>query len=280
MNAGTRDPRGAGEPGSSVTGTSLTNAAGHRPPPKLLDRLGHALRVRHYSPRTEQAYRYWVRRFILFHGKRHPSGLGAAEIEAFLNHLAVEEQVAASTQNQALNADHLSLPPRAAARYASARASGSRAQAAAPAGRADTARGASVLARLEGTSRLVAGLLYGSGLRLLECLELRVKDVDFEQAEIRLRDGKGRKDRVTPLPRALVEPLRTQLRRACATCTRGSRAGLRRGAAAVRAGAEVSERRARVGLAVRLPGDEPRSRTGRAAPSGAITTTRRRCSAR
>jgi hypothetical protein len=72
--------------------------------PKLLDRLGHALRVRHYSPRTEHAYRYWVRRYILFHGKRHPDQLGAAEIEAFLNHLAVDEHVAASTQNQALNA--------------------------------------------------------------------------------------------------------------------------------------------------------------------------------
>jgi integrase len=119
-------------------------------------------------PRTEETHRHWVRRFILFHGKRHPSALGAPEIAAFLNHLAVEEHVSASEVQ-------------------------------------------AILVGLEGRVRLIAGLLYGSGLRPLECHTLRVKDVDFGRLEIRVRDGKGRKDRVTPLPRSLVEPLRAQL---------------------------------------------------------------------
>ena len=141
--------------------------------PKLLDRLAHALRVRHYSPRTEHAYRYWVRRYILFHGKRHPDQLGAAEIEAFLNHLAVDGHVAASTQNQALNAvvflyrrvllrdlpqlEHLirARKPRRLPVVLTPR------------------EVRDVLDAVRGTSRLVAALLYGSGLRLLECLELR-----------------------------------------------------------------------------------------------------------
>jgi integron integrase len=199
MNSPPEGPGGTGE------------AAARSRPPKLLDRLGHALRVRHYSERTEHAYRYWVRRFILFHGKRHPEELGAAEIEAFLNHLAVEDEVAASTQNQALNAivflyrrvllrdavqlEHL-IRARKPRRLPVVLTRGEVRE---------------LLDRLHGTSRLVAGLLYGSGLRLLECLELRVKDVDFEQQEIRLREGKGRKDRVTLLPQSLVEPLRLQL---------------------------------------------------------------------
>jgi integron integrase len=195
------------------------------PGPKLLDRLGHALRVRHYSPRTEKAYRFWVKRFILFHDKRHPVELGAPEIEAFLNHLAVDDEVAASTQNQALNAivflyrrvlllDYPKLEglirarkPRRLPVVLSPR------------------EVRAVLDRLDGTSRLVAGLLYGSGLRLLECVRLRVKDVDFEALEIRLRAGKGNKDRVTPLPRALVDPLTAHLARVRAMHEDDLRAG-------------------------------------------------------
>jgi len=183
----------------------------HPPAPRLLDRLGQAIRVRHYSPRTEVTYRHWVRRFILFHGKRHPSGLAAPEIAAFLNHLAVEEHVSASTQNQALSAIVFLyrnvLEQEAPLLEDLVRARKPRRL---PVVLTASEVGA-VLERLEGTIRLIASLLYGSGLRLLECLQLRVKDVDFERLEIRVRDGKGRKDRVTPLPRTLIEPLREQL---------------------------------------------------------------------
>lgn len=166
--------------------------------------------MRHYGPRTEAAYVGWVRRFILFHGKRHPRELGAPEISAFLNHLAVEGQVAASTQNVALNAivflyrrvleteapqlEHLvrARTPRRLPVVLTVR------------------EVRAVLAQLEGTSWLVAGILYGSGLRLLECLELRVKDLDFERCEICVRRGKGHRDRVAPLPRTLAEALLAQ----------------------------------------------------------------------
>ena len=154
-----------------------------------------------------------MRRFILFHGKRHPDQLGPPAIESFLNHLAVEEHVAASTQNQALNAI-VFLYRRVLLRDvpqldALVRARKPRRL---PVVLTVTEVRA-VLERLEGPTRLVAGLLYGSGLRLLECLELRVKDLDFERLEIRLREGKGRKDRVAPLPRRLVDPLRSHLAR-------------------------------------------------------------------
>jgi integron integrase len=152
-----------------------------------------------------------VRRFILFHGKRHPISLAAPEISAFLNHLAVHEQVSASTQNQALSAivflyrHVLALEPPRLEDLVRARK---------PRHLPVVLTAAEVqamLERLEGRLRLIAGLLYGSGLRLLECLELRVKDLDFEKLEIRVRDGKGGKDRVTPLPRALVAALQEQL---------------------------------------------------------------------
>ena len=202
MNGDEPDPSAQGRPQSQPQSQ-----------PKLLDRLGHALRVRHYSPRTEHAYRYWVRRFVLFHGKRHPDQLGAPEIEEFLNHLAVAEQVAASTQNQALNAI-VFLYRRVLLRDTPQLEGLIRARKPRRLPVVLTPREVrDLLARVEGTSRLVAGLLYGSGLRLLECLELRVKDLDFERLEIRLREGKGRKDRVTPLPHALVEPLRVHLER-------------------------------------------------------------------
>ena len=207
MSGGVRPPGDPGR-GSPEGEASVRTAPGA---PRLLDRLGQAIRVRHYSQRTESAYRHWVRRFILFHGKRHPSGLSAGEIAAFLNHLAVREHVSASTQNQALSAIvflyrsvlELELPRlenliRARKpRHLPVVLTASEVQA--------------VLEQLEGRVRLIAGLLYGSGLRVLECLDLRVKDVDFERLEIRVRDGKGRKDRVTPLPRSLVAPLRVQL---------------------------------------------------------------------
>jgi integron integrase len=175
--------------------------------PRLLDRVRAELRLRHYSPRTEDAYVHWIRRFILFHGKRHPAGLGGPEIAAFLSHLACERKVAASTQSQALNA--LVFLYREVLRLALPDLGGlvrARRPRRLPVvlSREEVR---SLLAHLDGDAWLVAALLYGSGLRLQEAVTLRVKDVDFEAGEIRLRRGKGQKDRVTPLPAALRERL-------------------------------------------------------------------------
>jgi integron integrase len=172
------------------------------------------LRVRHASPRTADSYVHWIRRFIVFHGRRHPRELGADEITGFLNHLAVEGGVAASTQNQALNAivflyrRVLQVDPPELQGLVRAKHSRRLPVVLTP----DEV--GSLLRRLDGPSRLVASLLYGSGLRLLEALTLRVKDLDFDCGEIRVRDGKGRKDRVVPLPRALAGALRVHLERA------------------------------------------------------------------
>ncbi len=182
-------------------------------PKKLLDQVRDAIRRKHYSIRTEEAYVSWIKRFILFHNKRHPREMGAPEIEAFLTHLAVERRVAASTQNQALSAIlflyrevlgiDLDLPLHAI------RAKRPR--------RLPTVlthdEALRVIAALSGTHQLMAKLLYGSGLRLMECVRLRVKDLDFDQHVIIVRDGKGAKDRVTILPDSLITPLREHLQR-------------------------------------------------------------------
>jgi integron integrase len=184
--------------------------------PKLLDRVREALRLGHYSDRTEDAYVGWIRRFILFHDKRHPADMGGAEVVAFLTHLAVRETVSASTQNQALGAItflyrhvlkreledlggmvHARMPERlpVVATRGEVRA---------------------VLERLLGVPWMAVGLLYGAGLRLSECVELRVKDVDFGRNQILVRRGKGNKDRLVPLPGLVKERLSehlTQVRR-------------------------------------------------------------------
>ena len=173
-------------------------------PPRLLDRLREAIRVRHYSIRTEDTYVDWVRRFILFHGKRHPAELGPAEAAAFLTHLAVDRGVSPSTQNQAKSALlflyrvvlELQLPwldEVVAAKD----------QRRLPVVLTPSEVRA-LLLEMSGTTGLVASLLYGTGMRLLEALRLRVKDVGFERREILVRDGKGGKDRVTVLPENLV----------------------------------------------------------------------------
>jgi integron integrase len=178
---------------------------------KLLDRLRAALRTRHYSLRTEESYVGWIRRFVVFHGKRHPDEMGEPEINAFLSSLATDGRVAASTQNQALSAllflyrHVLEKPfPEMTALVRARR----------PARlpvvlTRDEVK--AVLGRLDGASLLVATLLYGTGLRLMECLRLRVKDIDFARSQILVRDGKGMKDRLTMLPVALREPLRRHL---------------------------------------------------------------------
>ncbi|ABU60414.1 integron integrase [Roseiflexus castenholzii] len=185
------------------------SSSGH--PPRLLDQVRGALRRKHYSLRTEEASIGWVRRFIRFHNLRHPREMGSREIGAFLTYLAVEEEVAASTQNQALSAllflyrevlqieldADLSITPAKRPQYLPAALSRAEVRA--------------VLAALSGTHQLMAQLLYGSGLRLLECLRLRVKDLDVEQRQLMVRQGKGGKDRATLLPARLHEPLRAHL---------------------------------------------------------------------
>jgi integron integrase len=181
--------------------------------PRLLERVRDAVRRRHYSDRTEETYVHWIKRFIYFSGKRHPAEMGGAEVTAFLNHLARERTVAAATQNQALSAllflykevlgtplpwlDELDRAKRPA--------------------RVPTVLTKDEVSRLLGCLRgskwLMASLLYGAGLRLRECLKLRVKDIDFGYRQIVVRDGKGAKDRVTMLPAALVEPLKLHLER-------------------------------------------------------------------
>lgn len=179
---------------------------------KLLDQVREQVRLRHYSIRTETQYVHWVKRFILFHGKRHPSDIGAPEVEAFLTHLAVAGQVAASTQNQALSA-LLFLYREVLKQDLPWMTEVVRAKRPAKLPVVLTQREVqSVLDRMSGMHGLMARLLYGSGMRLMEVARLRVKDVEFERAEIVVRDGKGGKDRVTMLPQSLIAPLREHVR--------------------------------------------------------------------
>jgi integron integrase len=181
---------------------------------KLLDQVREAVRTRHYSIRTDEAYIRWVREYILFSGKRHPSELGAREVSAFVSHLAVERKVAASTQTQAFSAllflyrEVLALPIGWVDDVERAK----RPKRLPVVFTREEAR--MVLGHLRAEAWLMASLLYGSGLRLMECVRLRVKDVDLARFQITVRDGKGGKDRVTVLPQSLVEPLVRQLERA------------------------------------------------------------------
>ena len=179
--------------------------------PKLLDRVRETLRRKHYSYRTEQAYVGWIKRFILFHDKRHPKDMGKPDIEAFLTHLAVHEQVAASTQNQALQAI-LFLYRQVLGREITEPIHALRAKKPKRLPTVLTKEEVqAVLRHLSGAHLLMAQLLYGSGLRLMECLRLRVKDLDFNYRTITVRDGKGKKDRITILPESLIAPLRKHL---------------------------------------------------------------------
>ena len=181
------------------------------PKTKLLDHVRDAIRLRHLSLRTEAAYLGWIRRFILFHHKRHPKDMGTEEVQAFLSHLAVHVQVAASTQNVALHAllflyryvlhqpwpelgpiAHAQRPRRLPTVFTQEEVT-------------------AVLAQLHSTSWLMASLLYGAGLCLMECLQLRVKDLDFASQQIVVRDGQGAHDRLTLLPQILVAPLQRHL---------------------------------------------------------------------
>lgn len=182
--------------------------------PKLLDRVRAAVRARHYSRRTEEAYVMWIKRYILFHNKRHPSSMGADEANGFLSSLAVADSVSASTQNQALCAllflyrEVLNEPLPWLHQLIRAK----RPRRLPVVLTQDEVR--EVIGRMRGTSQIVAQLLYGSGLRLLECLQLRVKDIDFGRSQLMIRDPKGKHDRVTMLAKSAIESLRAQLVRA------------------------------------------------------------------
>jgi len=208
-------PRGNAESNDSPRSDrrSRRRLEGFRPNPgaRLLDQCREVLRFHHFSHRTEQSYVDWIRRFIVFHNKRHPREMGQLEIGRFLSHLAVERQVSASTQNQALHAllflyqDVIGTDPGWLDEFARAKR---------------PARLPEVLSREEIKAVLrelrtpysqVGGLLYGAGLRLMESLRLRVKDVDFQRGQVLIHDGKGAKDRVTVLPQAIVPELRAHL---------------------------------------------------------------------
>ena len=179
--------------------------------PRLLDQVRAKIRFKHYSIRTEEAYVDWIKRFVLHFGKRHPREMGPREVEAFLTHLAVHGKVAAATQNQAKsallflyrevleselpwleNVERAKAPKRLPVVLTPQETQ-------------------AVLSRLSGTHRLVASLLYGAGLRIMEALRLRVKDVEFARGEIIVREGKGFKDRITMLPQTVIEPLKAHL---------------------------------------------------------------------
>lgn len=179
--------------------------------PKLLDQIKIHLRSLHYSKRTEESYINWIKRFILFHNKTHPEKLGKDEIRKFLNYLATERNVSASTQNQALQAilflykeiihkdlgwiDDIQRPTKP--KHIPVVFTKSEAH--------------SIISNMEGLPKLIASLLYGSGLRLSEALSLRVKDIDFEYNQIIVRDGKGKKDRTTLLPKSLIPHIKEQI---------------------------------------------------------------------
>lgn len=185
------------------------------PNPKLkfLDQCREAMRFKHFSPRTEEAYLHWIRRYILFHGKRHPKEMGAGEIKAFLTHLAAREHVSASTQNQALNGlvfmyrQVVGVEPGVFSDFERAK----RPERIPVVLSREEVR--SLLEQLDGTQGLIGRFLYGTGVRLLEGLRMRVKDLDFARGQVIVRGGKGDKDRVTILPESLNEALRAHLHR-------------------------------------------------------------------
>ncbi len=199
---------------------------GTAPPTRLLDALRDRIRFRHYSLRTERAYVQWTRRFLRFHRHRHPREMGAAEVTAFLGSLATEGHVSAATQNQALAALlflyrevlEMELP------WLDAIPKAKRGRRLPTVLTREEAR--SVLEQMTGTHALMARLLYGTGMRLTECLQLRVKDVDLARREILIREGKGGKDRITMLPVALAEPIRAHLVRVRALHERDRAANL------------------------------------------------------
>jgi len=179
-------------------------------PKKLLDQVREAMRLKHYAYRTEETYVQWIRRYILFHDKRHPKEMGRPEIEAFLTDLAVNQQVAASTQNQALNAVLFLYHKVLGIEIVGINAVRANQPRNLPVV-LTKAEALAMIQRIDGPHQLVVKLLYGSGLRLSEALRLRIKDLDFAQKQITVRDGKGRKNRITMLPASALTELQDHL---------------------------------------------------------------------
>jgi integrase len=238
------------------------------PPPRRFDQVRDRLRVKHYSMRTEDAYLHWMRRFIFFHDKKHPREMGGPLVEAFLSHFATDARVAASTQNQALSALlflyrevlQVDLP------WLDGLVRAKQPKRVPLVLTENEVR--ALLAQLEGTRWLVVSLLYSSGMRLLEGLRLRVKDIDFERREITVRDGRGARSRdhaVGNFDRAAEH--------ASGACAGSARArscgGLWRSAYAVRAGAQIPEGRAQLDLAVCFSLGQPFGRPCRRRDSAA-----------
>ena len=183
------------------------------PPPKLLDQVRDAIRRRNYAYRTDKTYVDWIKRFIFFHNKRHPRTMGPVEVEAFLTHLAVAGNVAASTQNQARSAllflyNHVLAAPLGDELDIVVAKKPARLPVVMTRQEVST-----ILQLLSGTHQLIAKILYGCGLRVIESVRLRVKDIDFARQQLYVRDGKGHKDRVTILPETISAELRTHLLR-------------------------------------------------------------------
>jgi integron integrase len=198
------------QPGSAHL-SSATSTDTPPPPTRLMQQVTNACRVRHYSLRTEESYLYWIRDFIRFHNKRHPSEMSVAEVEAFLTHLAVERNIAPATQSLALNAI-VFLYRHVLNSDLGAFDGWIRAKKKQKLPAVFSANEASrLINHLQQQYRLPAALLYGCGLRLMECLRLRIKDIDFTRLVITVRDGKGAKDRNTLLPESLIAPLKAQL---------------------------------------------------------------------
>ena len=181
-------------------------------PKKLLDQVDDVIKTLHYSPRTGETYKHWIKQFILFHNKRHPNEMREPEIVAFLAHLAQDEHLASSTQTQALSSvlflyrhvlkiklAEIEIPRAKKAEHVPVVLSRAEVQ--------------HILAQMTGVTRLMTQLLYGGGLRLNECLQLRVKDIDFDYRQIVVRDPKGAHDRFTILPAGVVDPLKEHLAR-------------------------------------------------------------------
>jgi integron integrase len=256
---------------------SPPDSPGSPPPRRLLDQVADALRVRHYSPKTVDAYVHWVRRFILFNERRHPAELGKDEVARFLSHLAIGAKVSASTQNQALSA----------LLFLYAEVLGSELGWMEDVVRAKRpARLPVVMSRLEvnavlaglsGSTRLMASLLYGSGLRLVECVTLRVKDVDFGAGQLTVRRGKGQRDRAALLPQSLVEPLTRHL----AAVRRQHEVDVARGAGFVELPNALSTKYPNAPREWPWQWVFPATRTyiPRQASGGATTCTRRSCNA-
>ena len=225
--------------------------------PKLLDQLREALRARHYSRRTEQTYCSWVKRFIFFHNVRHPEEMAEPEINAFLTHLAVKEKVSASTQNQALSA-LLFLYRHVIGREVGNLGDVIRARKPKRLPVVMTREEVkAVLANLTGNKWLMASLMYGAGLRLMECLRLRVQDIDFACNEILVRDGKGSKDRITMLPESLKDPLQNHLKRVRAIHGKDLADRLGPRPDAERPRPQVPQRLSRLAMAMGISAGEP-----------------------